>query len=83
MTKEKALTDEQVKTLLQDIKEKNISQLADEFNVSRQTILNYLRAEFLTVRAALIAKGLDDSEATQEAYKEIYKCQQTVITIER
>jgi len=80
--KPRTFTDKQVKELLEDIKTTSIGQLAARYNVSRQTILNYLHEEFIRVRDELREQGLDENEATIKAYTEVYKCQQETRTIE-
>jgi len=76
------LTSEQRKQLREDVQTTLLGELAHKYGVSRQTVLNYLREDFLEVMGQLIAKGMTESEATLKAYEEVYKCRPQIKTVE-
>ena len=41
-----------------------------------------MREDFLAIRGKLIAEGKTESEATMQAYEEVYKCKPIIKTLE-
>ena len=76
------LTSEQRKQLREDVRTTLLGELARKYGVSHQTILNYLREDFDNLRARLLTEGKTESEATLQAYEEVYKCKPIIKTLE-